>query len=117
MIETISYMAMPNLYQQRMALQIRTKKPLEARIIESIRRRYGIDFERLKEQNRHRELVFVRQLAMETIRRRCLFSLKQIGHLFERDHTTVIHAKQCIQDYLDTGYRKDEILRFLNSDF
>src|SRR5206468_3649831 len=42
------------------------------------------------------DIVFARQLCMYLISMRTTLSLKRIGQMFNRDHTTVMHSKQVI---------------------
>lgn len=79
---------------------------------------FGFSYDALRGSSKKRDVTFVRQLAMEAIRRKCVdLSLREIGELFNRDHSTVIHAKDCIQDFLDTDYRTDDILFLLTHPF
>jgi chromosomal replication initiator protein len=53
---------------------------------------FGFSVEELQSSCKKRDLSFVRQLCMETIRRRSDLQLNKIGRLFNRDHSTVVHA-------------------------
>lgn len=64
---------------------------------------YSISLEDLKSKSRKRELVTARQIAMFFAKKYTNHSLKSIGHYFGgRDHSTVIHALQAVNDMLDT---------------
>ena len=64
---------------------------------------YQVPLEQLKSKSRKREIVMARQTAMYLSKQYTHHSLKSIGHYFGgRDHTTVIHAVQTINDLLDT---------------
>ena len=64
---------------------------------------YNISLEELKSKSRKRELVTARQVAMYFVKKYTSYSLKSIGHYFGgRDHSTVIHALQAVNDMLDT---------------
>ena len=55
----------------------------------------------LKAKSRKRELVYPRQVAMFIAKEKTDLSLKSIGYHFGgRDHSTVIHAIQCINDMI-----------------
>jgi|GEM_PF-6872007 len=57
----------------------------------------------MESKTRKREIAFARQVAMHLISAHTSLSLKSIGFEFGfRDHSTVIHAKQTIQDLRDT---------------
>ncbi|XWN35023.1 MAG: chromosomal replication initiator protein DnaA [Roseivirga sp.] len=64
---------------------------------------YNISLEDLKSKSRKRELVTARQVAMFFVKKYTSHSLKSIGYYFGgRDHSTVIHALQAVNDMLDT---------------
>jgi chromosomal replication initiator protein len=64
---------------------------------------YSIPLENLKSKSRKRELVTARQVAMYFSKKYTNHSLKSIGYYFGgRDHSTVIHALQAVNDMLDT---------------
>lgn len=54
---------------------------------------------------RAREYVEPRQIFMWLIRNRTAMSLKDIGKLCGRDHTTVIHSIRCVEDFADIDRR------------
>lgn len=67
---------------------------------------YSVSLENLRSKSRKRELVAARQMAMFFAKRYTNHSLKSIGHYFGgRDHSTVIHALQTVNDMLDTEPR------------
>ena len=60
---------------------------------------YGISTEEIKGKRRDRKYVLPRQLAIHHIRYNTDLTLKEIGSLFgDRDHSTIIHAADTIQD-------------------
>ncbi|MEM9416801.1 MAG: chromosomal replication initiator protein DnaA [Bacteroidota bacterium] len=64
---------------------------------------FNVSVESLKSKSRKRELVTARQVAMYFIKKYTSHSLKSIGQYFGgRDHSTVSHALQAIDDLLDT---------------
>jgi len=64
---------------------------------------YNISLEDLKSKSRKRELVTARQIAMYFAKKYTNHSLKSIGYYFGgRDHSTVIHALQTVNNILDT---------------
>ncbi len=64
---------------------------------------YKIPLEQLKSKSRKREIVTARQVAMYLAKKHTNHSLKSIGHYFGgRDHSTVIHALQVVNNLLDT---------------
>ncbi|GGZ39761.1 chromosomal replication initiator protein DnaA [Echinicola pacifica] len=64
---------------------------------------YGIKLEDLKAKTRKKEIVVARQVAMYFSKEFTNHSLKSIGYHFGgRDHSTVIHAVQTINDLIET---------------
>ena len=64
---------------------------------------FNIPLDKLKEKTRKREVVQARQLSMYLAKNFTNNSLKIIGkHFGGRDHSTVIHSCQAIQNLLDT---------------
>ncbi len=71
-------------------------------IIKVVSRYYDITTEQMLSQKRTRDIVFPRQVAMYLCRDLTGMSLPRIGQFFGgRDHTTVMHACEKIQEELD----------------
>lgn len=67
---------------------------------------YNVSLDNLRSKSRKRELVSARQVAMYFSKKYTNHSLKSIGHYFGgRDHSTVIHALQVVNDMFDTEPR------------
>ena len=65
---------------------------------------YKIDLNDLKAKTRKKEIVIARQIAMYFSKEYTNHSLKSIGYHFGgRDHSTVIHAVQSVNDLIDTN--------------
>ncbi len=65
-----------------------------------------IEMEDLKGKTRKKEIVIARQIAMYLAKEYTTHSLKSIGYYFGgRDHSTVIHAIQAVNDMIDTDSR------------
>lgn len=65
----------------------------------------GITLDDLKGSRRKREFIVPRQLCIFFVHEanKGTMSLKKIGHWFGgRDHSTVIHSKDAVQDQVDT---------------
>jgi len=73
-------------------------------IIESVCLWYKITVEKVMEVSRKKVVCEARQVIMFIIRLRLKFVLTDIGKLFNKDHTTVIHSLQAVQKMLDTNY-------------
>ncbi|WPR75731.1 chromosomal replication initiator protein DnaA [Algoriphagus sp. NG3] len=64
---------------------------------------YGIALDDLKAKTRKKEIVAARQVAMYFCKEFTNHSLKSIGYHFGgRDHSTVIHAVQTVNDMMET---------------
>ncbi len=65
---------------------------------------FKVDQQDLKAKTRKREIVIARQVAMYFSKDYTNHSLKSIGYHFGgRDHSTVIHAVQSVNDMMDTN--------------
>ena len=64
---------------------------------------FKVSIDQLKDKTRKKEIVMARQLAMFFAKEYTSLSLKSIGYHFGgRDHSTVIHAVQTVNDLYDT---------------
>lgn len=73
-----------------------------------------IPLELLKSGTRKRDVVIWRQIAMWAAMQKCYGTLKEVGVFFGgRDHSTVIHAKDTINDLIDC--RNKQVLNNLKS--
>ena len=93
---TRNYMAFPGL--------IRSEEPTTTpdEIIESVCRACGYSRDDFFMVNRKRRRVAARYIAMVAIRRITGLSLKDVGQLFGKDHTTVIHAHEAVAAGMET---------------
>jgi chromosomal replication initiator protein len=70
-------------------------------VLEGVCRYYNVDIERIRGKQRDREIVWPRQIAMYLMRQETPASLLQIGmELGGRDHTTVMHGWEKIQEQI-----------------
>jgi chromosomal replication initiator protein len=77
-------------------------------IQKSVSEYFGIHTDELKAKTRKKEIVIARQVAMYFSKEFTNHSLKSIGYHFGgRDHSTVIHAVQTVNDMIETdsGFR------------
>jgi chromosomal replication initiator protein len=86
-------------------------------IIERLCDYYNVSKDQLLSKSRDRQLVFIRHLAIYLILTKTRLTLKATGLIFGRDHTTAIHAKRMIENYLDTNSfnKREEIEQFINT--
>ncbi len=104
-----------NLSLARDVLRMVVQEPKNPITIESIQRivcdYYDIPLDLMRAKTRKQEIVSVRQIAMYLAKEMTNSSLKTIGlHFGGRDHSTVIHAYQSVDDRIATdGNFKNEI--------
>lgn len=73
-------------------------------VVHSVAAEYQLEAHDLLSRTRREPIVTARQLAMWMLRRRARRrpSYNAVGHAFERDHGTVIHAVRAVNDRLET---------------
>lgn len=110
----ISLLAQASLNKKEIDLEL--AKKIIKNFVKSISREVSIEFiqkavceyfevpiEKLKEKTRKRNIVQARQLSMYLAKNYTKNSLKVIGkHFGGRDHSTVIHSCQMVQNLMDT---------------
>ena len=76
---------------------------------------FNLQIEDLKAQRRTKNVTYPRQIAMYLVRELTDYSLPKIGEEFGgRDHTTVIHSYEKIQDLIKNDAEVDRIVKNLN---
>ena len=76
-------------------------------IIESVCDFYGLTPAQIKGKCRLRSYVKGRFISMYLLRKRTGLTLAEIGRMFHRDHTSIIHACQTIEEVLSLRYEND----------
>src|SRR5690606_453124 len=72
---------------------------------------FGIPEDLVRAKTRKREVVQARQIAMYFCKQLTQHSLKTIGlHFGGRDHSTVIHANQSVEDQLETDPKMRDMI-------
>jgi chromosomal replication initiation ATPase DnaA len=87
-----------------------------SKIIDEICDFYGLTQAQVKGKCRLRGYVKARFVAMFMLRTRTGLTLKEIGRMFHRDHTSIIHAIKTINEVLSLKFENDyqnEIKRLL----
>lgn len=85
---------------------IKTKAVTRERIIEVVCEYFGITEKILKKKCRDGNLIFPRFIAMYLIRFETGTEFTQIGIMFGKHHTTVIHACKSINDFISIKDRR-----------
>ncbi len=77
---------------------------------------FGVDENKVREKNRKREVVLARQVAMYLSKKLTRSSLKTIGlHFGGRDHSTVIHAFNSIDNMINEDERLKETVESIRN--
>lgn len=71
-------------------------------IIKKVCQYYKVEIDRVMSKRRFREITIPRQVAQYFMKRYTEQNLSEIGIVFDRDHTTVIHSIEVVQDLIDT---------------
>ena len=75
-------------------------------IQKTVAEHFDVPLENMKAKTRKKEMVIARQVAMYFAKEYTNHSLKSIGfHFGGRDHSTVIHAVQAVNDMMETDAR------------
>lgn len=76
-------------------------------IVDNVCDFYGLTIAQVKGKCRVRGYVKARFVSIYIIRKRTGLTLKEIGRLFHRDHTSIIHAVQTIEEVLSLRFDND----------
>ena len=96
----LNYMCVPGIkteYRSECAPVITIDK-----IISTVCDHLNLTGEEIKGKSRVKEHVYARHLIFYLFRKHTTLTLKSAGELFNRDHTTVLHALNNLQDIMDT---------------
>jgi chromosomal replication initiator protein len=100
--------------QSKKELELSENEALAHRIMLIVSEHYNITVEQLRNECRRSEFKTARQLAQDLIRFKAKLTLKKIGKMFNRHHSTVIYSCQNIANLrrfykdFDAEYRKIE---------
>lgn len=84
-------------------------------ILREVSNYYCIPVEKLRGSGRSRDMVLPRQIAMYLVRKLTDYSLPEIGKVFSRDHTTVLHSINKVEEYLENTSEMENIIKTLIS--
>lgn len=96
--KNFNYWIMPSVSNRKMTPKQRLALCNE--IIEKVCSYYAVTNEDIIGKSRCRDIIKARHMAIYIIRNKVKYKLKATGTLFNRDHTTVIHAIQNINNLL-----------------
>ena len=84
-------------------------------IIEETGKCYGIEVSDIMSSSRTKEVTMARQVSMYIIRQLTKLSLPEIGRVFGRDHTTVIHSLEKVEGLIKETRETAENIRDIKS--
>jgi chromosomal replication initiator protein len=84
-------------------------------ILSAVLDHFSLKYEDIKKKSRERKIVMPRQICMWLMRKHASMTLKQIGELFNLDHTTVIHSVTTINNLMDVDKEVQNIIRSIYS--
>lgn len=106
-----SYVGCRKLIMTPVMLSIEMQEKMAEEYINLITDYFKTDKKKILGRDRHEQIVYVRNIIVYFIRVRTKMSLIKIGKIFGKDHSSIIHAFQTVQDQLsskfDNNYKED----------
>lgn len=72
-------------------------------IFDHMEKRFGVTKKQLLGKSRRAEIVKYRHVAMYLMREDCTMTFTEIGMIFQKDHSTIVHAHDKIKKLVLTG--------------
>ena len=89
--------------------------PTPERIMEAVANYFYIPVEQMISQNRSKDVAYPRQMAMYMIRQELEYSFPDIAKIFKRDHTTVMHACNKIEEERKNSRETEDVIKKLHN--
>ena len=89
--------------------------PTPERIMEAVANYFYIPVEQMISQNRSKDVASPRQMAMYMIRQELEYSFPDIAKIFKRDHTTVMHACNKIEEERKNSRETEDVIKKLHN--
>ena len=89
--------------------------PTPERIMEAVANYFYIPVEQMISQNRSKDVAYPRQMAMYMIRQELEYSFPYIAKIFKRDHTTVMHACNKIEEERKNSRETEDVIKKLHN--
>lgn len=89
--------------------------PTPERIMEAVANYFYTPVDQLISQNRSKAVAYPRQMAMYMIRQELEYSFPDIAKIFKRDHTTVMHACNKIEEERKNSKETEEVIKKLHN--
>lgn len=74
---------------------------------------YGVSLAELKSQRRHEDIVLMRTCVFYTLIDKYKFSRVAVGKCFGKNHATIIHGLDKVEDWLKQPYRFEREIKAL----
>lgn len=87
--------------------------PTPQLIMQAVANYYSIPVEQITSNKRSKDTVQPRQVSMYLVRNMLNYSLPETGKIFSRDHTTVMHAVDKIENLMKTSKEMNDIIKTL----
>lgn len=89
--------------------------PTEQAVLQAVCQRFGLTTQDILGDQRSREVLMARQIAMYLLRERAQLPLQQIGQMFGKNHSTVLHAYNRVKTSLNKDKEITSIIYDLNT--
>lgn len=89
--------------------------PTPERIMEAVANYFYIPVEQMISQNRSKDVAYPRQMTMYMIRQELEYSFPDIAKIFKRDHTTVMHACNKIEEERKNSRETEDVIKKLHN--
>ncbi len=89
--------------------------PTPERIMEAVANYFYIPVDQMISQNRSKDVAYPRQMSMYMIRQELEYSFPDIAKIFKRDHTTVMHACNKIEEERKHSRETEEVIKKLRN--
>jgi chromosomal replication initiator protein len=89
--------------------------PTEQAVLQAVCQRFGLTTQDILGDQRGREVLMARQIAMYLLRERAQLPLQQIGQMFGKNHSTVLHACNRVKTSLNKDKELTSIIYDLNT--
>jgi chromosomal replication initiator protein len=88
--------------------------PTEQAVLQAVCQRFGLSTQDILGDQRSREVLMARQVAMYLLREKAQLPLQQIGQMFGKNHSTVLHAYNRVKTSLNKDMEITSIIYDLN---
>ncbi|GIV14677.1 MAG: chromosomal replication initiator protein DnaA [Armatimonadota bacterium] len=89
--------------------------PSEQAVLQAVCQRFGLTTQDILGDQRSREVLMARQIAMYLLREKAQLPLQQIGQMFGKNHSTVLHAYNRVKTSLNKDKELTSIIYDLNT--